>query len=415
MTDTIDTIGYFWLADNPDNKVAGRLLFYPKQARLDILESLESIQPGNIPVGTISEDKVRIEGKTQMGDLILADCQRQVFFSECYRVGSIIRGISSESSTQNPLLSFDYMDIELDLLSDWVGSIDTTITTETNQGFSVNYQPHVLAEHQFDWGEVSLLIHYMIHYLSSQPVTSHHRLIVKLNEPRGLNDLRKLKSAAQRLLTLATNRPCLIEEAKVGIGRGEGTWMEHTLGDNLVDTDRARSPLPLFSYTDIGGIEGIAKWFDLYLMYGRAINSLTSSVYIDVLYAENRYTNSVAAIESIAVRDDSSLISDHSVKRRVKHIANQLAGTIFDDLVDNQIETWANKAVDIRNEWAAHGSDNDRIDYQMVSAFGESVYYLGVIWLLTECGMPQSVFDKIQERGVFDSLKRRLRPHLENG
>ena len=300
MTDTIDTIGYFWLADNPNNKVAGRLVFDSKQARLDILEALESIQPGTIPLGTISEDKVRIEGKTQMGDLILADCQRQVFFSEMYRIGSVIRGISSESSTQDLSLSFDYMDMELDLLSDWVGRIDTTITTDNDQGFSVNYQPHVLAEHQFDWGKVSLLIHYMVHYLSSQPVTSHHRLIVTLNEPRSLNDLRKLKSAIQRLLTLATNRPCLIEEVKVGIDTSKGTWMEHTIGDNLVDIDRTRSPLPLFSYTDIGGIEGIAKWFDLYLTYGRAINSLTSSFYIDMLYAENRYANSISAIESIA-------------------------------------------------------------------------------------------------------------------
>lgn len=413
MTDTVDTIGHFWLADNPDNKVAGRLVFDSKQARLDILEALESIQPGTIPVGTISEDRVRIEGKTQMGDLILADCQRQVFFSEVYRVGSVVRGISSEPSTQNSSLSFDYMDIKLDLLSDWVGRIDTTITTESDQGFSVNYQPHVLAEHQFDWGKVSLLIHYMIHYLSSQPVTSHHRLIVKLNEPRNLNGLRKLKSAIQRLLTLATNRPCLIEEVKIGIGRSEGTWMEHALGDNLVDTDRTRSPLPLFSYTDIGEIEGIAKWFDLYLTYGRAINSLTSSFYIDMLYAENRYANSIAAIESIAVRNDASLISNHSVRRRVKHVAHQLTGTIFDDLVVGQIEAWSDKAVDIRNQWAAHGNDNDAIDYQMVSAFGESVYYLGIIWLLTECGMPQSVFDTIQERGVFDSLRTRLRPHLE--
>ena len=413
MTDTLDRLGYFRLVDYPDKQVPGRIFWDSKNSRLDLLESLEEMQAGKIPSVSETEDGVTILANTRLGPLILVNCQREPELCDGYRVGSILNGVSGEVLTQNKGLWSDWMQVRLNLLNEWVGRIDTTITGDTREAFSVNYPPHILVEYPFQWGKVALSVSYMHHLLSSQAVTSNHRILVSLDSPRSLDDLSTLKSAVQRLLTLAMDSPCLIEGAIVRIGEERGPWLENTVGNDLVERRSTHSPFPLFSYADIGNVKGIAKWLDLYLRYWRAINVLTSHHYMNRMFTGNRYINFMIAIERLAVQKHEALGNDHSVKRRVACLANELTGTIFDDLVGGQIPQWIKVAVDIRNTWVAHGNDNIDIDDWKVYAFSESLYFLGLIWLLKECGMPEPVFESIRRSGEFNWVKERVRPYLQ--
>ncbi len=414
MFDRIDTIGHFWLASASRKKVPGRLVFDSNRMRLDVLKRLQGPFTGPVSLGSLSQDKVLIYGVTEGRHIILADCQRiytlhsDMLGTDTYRVGSVIRGLEPRRSRATAGPGFDYMSITLSTLSDWIGRIDTSITGLNTRRFSVNYQTRMLAESQFSQGTVGLLITYTIHGFGSQPVTSEHRIVIRLHHPRPLDELRRLRFAIQNLLTIATNSPSLVTEVRVGSNGREGTWSEYTPGDNLTTVDTTPLGLHPFSYADMGRAKGIAKWLDLYLAYRPAINSLVSPHYMGIISPETRFLNLITAIESMAISKDAQFARTRDVKKRVGYIANQLSKSIFKDLVNGHIEEWVSQVTKIRHNWVAHGTNTVNIDYRVMTLFSDSLHYLGLIWLLRECGMPRSVFAQIQQRGTFAWLKARM-------
>ena len=415
----LDTIGYFWLPSAPKRQVAGRLLFDAKQQRLDLLGSLE----GGALIGAIINDasgsEVLIQGQTLKGRFTLVGCQHRntIAFglvSTSYYVSSVLAGIHRVRPKSRIRLGFNSMDMSLNSLGNWVGVVSTDMTMKFNEdtGYSkieMTYQP-VLEECKFRWGKVALRVDYTMHLFGNKQVTPNYFIRITFNKMRSLADLRRLRSAIQTLLTIGTNSPVLIENAQIKFGSRSSTWYDHSRGDDLGEVHVNDPHRYLFTYSSLGGIKSVAKWLDMYLRYEQPINSLVSHHYIASMYSENRYINLMVALEGIADQQNAkSTRFGERVKYVAKMIYDRLGNTLFRE--EKSALQWAKVAADIRNKWAAHGGNRD-VDYTRMDIFANSIYYLVMLWFLTECKMPKSAIGSIQENWDFRNIKEQIENYL---
>lgn len=127
------------------------------------------------------------------------------------------------------------------------------------------------------------------------------------------------------------------------------------------------------------------------------------------MYSENRYINLMAAIEGIAYQNAKSSRLGERVKYVAKAIYDRLGNTLFRD--EKSALKWAEDAANIRNKWAAHGVNED-VDYKRMDMFAESIYYVALLWFLTECKVPKQSIDKVQEHWGFMNAKERIENYL---
>ncbi len=135
------------------------------------------------------------------------------------------------------------------------------------------------------------------------------------------------------------------------------------------------------------------------------IGSLLSHWYLPSLYEENRFLNVVIAAEAVErIRtQEQGLNFQHALERLAKD-----AGATFEALVDD-VASWSKEVVQLRVNQVVHRGLGEDIDSSRLHVLTESLYYLVVLCLLRECGVPEDAFSNIKQHRRFMHLANRLR------
>ena len=62
----------------------------------------------------------------------------------------------------------------------------------------------------------------------------------------------------------------------------------------------------LFTFDDIGGLDGVAKWLETSSKFRPVIDSLLSDWYLPTTYTDNRLLNSIIAAEALETHKAST-------------------------------------------------------------------------------------------------------------
>lgn len=165
----------------------------------------------------------------------------------------------------------------------------------------------------------------------------------------------------------------------------------------------------LFSFADIGGLEGIGEWLAIADAYSVVIQSLTALHFIPRDFLDARLLTAAAAADALARIHTSG--SARYYDDRLAHL-QKLAGQVFADLVSDGA-LWRKVVVEARNN-VAHG--DAREDYQNFRPPTEhitaSLYYLVLLCLLRLAGVPEGPFDNARQQSHFAQLAGVFRHYM---
>ena len=427
----LDVDGLFWLDGKPDDKVAGRLKFnMVNGADLILIGAFHDLRDVFFP----RDKPVRILGVAG---------KRLLTLERCIHAGSSLEvpGMISERYTPEFILSgahfvgdmpleFCAVYLELRHLEHWIWKCGTRIDYKRDDPggriseIQVNYSPPPKAVIPMDIGELELEYMYSFHRDPMETTIAQRCSIgVKFGEPYALEDAIKVGSSLQNLLTVGVHSPTSFN--KVTLSHPDllrtlpgGREVPELIsmyaqfrGSNTPRQDKAIHPTRmLFTFDDIGGLDGIAKWLVTSDKFRLVIDSLLSHWYLPAIYTDNRLLNIIIAAEAFErVRLQTRKINfKDALKSLIK-----LAGAPFRVIVDN-VDTWSNEIVRARVNNLVHRGMSGDLEGQRMYVLSESLYFLVVLCLLRECGISEETLSKMQEHESFRWIEEQLRaldPH----
>lgn len=174
---------------------------------------------------------------------------------------------------------------------------------------------------------------------------------------------------------------------------------------------REAAPHPhqmLFTFEDIGGLEGIAQWVGIAKKYETVMGSLVSHWYLPRLYSEHRFFNACTAAE--AMRRIQLQKQTFNFGNELKLLALQ-AGKPFEALVGDT-DAWRKKVIQARVNYVVHPGLQKVRAADGLYPLSESLYFLVVMCLLRECGVPEETVDRVCQYQRFRILTRQLKDVL---
>lgn len=452
--------GVFWMPDNVDMRVAGRLTYDSANgANLSLIGALsnhDQMFSGNtVPARTI-------HGFADGRELTLIGCfvtntrwQMPGLNTEKFRVGQILSGAYFEEATD---LAFDGVSIELDQLTHWVGKTGITMQmrsagAQSIDGMTVEYNQ--IPEELALWNEGEIKIGYGWGASGDNFVTTtiSHRAFLTLNynDRQPLSKILMDLNSIQDLVTLAVHAPAAptnieLYRDDLVLGQEGGSFRKPiSLGTEnaaqLVREDRPQSwPNMYFLLRDIGGVSTIGRWIEMARRYRPVLGALLSLRYSARLYQENRYLNVMSAAESFHRLRFSNEVEPKSVaKARNKKIGKVIKATMgaetsrwvsgqlafsneprlrrrLEELADfvgaplgnlvGDVAAWCQVVTATRNRMTHE--EEGIVDVTIpgdVYWLAESVYFLVMLCLFRECGVPDEVLVKSCETQSYIILK----------
>ena len=217
----------------------------------------------------------------------------------------------------------------------------------------------------------SLSIPVSIGVNSASPVTSLHVRLVESDEDRDASEGRWITVHAD---ALAMRRKCKHE-----------TIHRHRM---------------LFTFQDIGGLQGLSKWITRDVLFRTLIGELLSYWHVDKPYIGNRLVGLSIGAEMLYRKALPQAQKSVKISRTLKYLTKQCEQA-FSSVVGNT-ERWVSEATQIRHN-AAHGAlrGNDERLY----VFSESLYLLIVLNLLIEMQVPEHVLREVAEHRRWDNVR----------
>ena len=421
----LDVDGLFWLAGQPGDKVAGRLRFDPLNgARLDLIGAFRN----QVSSGA-RDESVMINGDTGKHLLTLYRCIRTGIRAETanmvresYSPEVILSGADFEEAE---LLGFSGVSLELSHLDEWVWKPSTNVEFKTDDAgkrtgeIQIDHKPNEESRVYMDVGELELGYSYSYRLDSITETTIGQRCFIRMRfkEPRSLDAVIKEGTYLQNLVTIALHlpssftkvtlsHPAKIRELPNGRVFSEPIEMYAQFrGNNTPREKETIHPMQmLFTFDDIGGVDGLAKWVEISAKYRLVIDSLLSHWYLPTIYTDNRLLNIIIAaeaLERIRLQQQNINFSD-----ALKNLA-KLAGSPFVAMV-NDVDTWVEEIVRARINYLVHRGLHGNLEGQRMYTLSESLYFLVVLYLLRECGIPEKTLSRIQDHQRFRWAAKQL-------
>ena len=423
----LDVDGLFWLVDKPDDKVAGRLRFHPMEgARLDLIGKFKDFVPSghNPPVRmnaiaggrflTLEDchfERVRVEyaGGGQSG-LTRHEYQSDLLFAGLHR--------------DNPEpLQFRNVLLHLRYLEQWVNELSTLPT-----GYEEKSQdlPRIVAT--FDALERKAVVPAGFGELGVTygRATSGDKFLQTMVRQNFFFDLRMTEVCSfdevlnfcwllRDMVTLGCDFPSALTDMA----------MEHPqqASDTLATEKLPIKPYMraignyaggppggvqpsrmLFTFSDLGGIEGVAKWLEVASRSRIAVGALVGNLYAPSPYPESRFFNASTAAE--AIRRIQLGEQNLNLAQELPVLAQQ-AGDAFKDLVGD-VDKWVRRVVQTRVNIVVHRGLRGGADGYDVIWLADSLHLLVVLCLLAECGVQKKAEERIRDSGRFYQLKQAL-------
>ena len=413
--EALDVDGLFWLASNPEDKEAGRLTFSDESgAELDLIGSFSGITD----FGKIFGDPVRIHGIAGNKLLTLDGCHQSSqsismpgFVRERYYVPSTFVGAHFSHGES---LEFVNVHLQVDHLRAWVGKSGTHVeitSGEDSKGISKVVITHEALEKvtgSSHIGELEISFPFRFHPDDSGKtwIMQNCEFGTRFSNRLSLEDVKQVCAAIQDLVTIGVDTPTTVNGLTLETADNERVELYARIRGSLlqVKTKDVHPSEMMFTFDHIGGLSGIAGWLDVSKRYGAVIGSLLSHWYLPRLYEENRFLNVVIAAEAVErIRTQEQGLN---FQRALERLAKD-AGSTFEALVDDA-ESWSKEIVRVRINQIVHRGLGGEVEGSRLYDLTESLYYLVVLCLLRECGVPENAFSNIKQHQRFKQLGHRL-------
>ena len=419
----LDVAGAFWLEDKQDDKIPGHLTFNTKDgATLQLYGSFHDDGPFSS-----SGEAIRIHGYAGGKTLTLEHSLRihqqiEIPGTERERYHpSII--LSGAHTTGQQMLGFEAVRCRLRHLEHWVGrtGINTDppsmlASREAGQ-FTITYSRPDREVVRTESGELDLEFPYTGRSdLFEARIEQGCRLEMRFPTPSDLQAAYDFCTALQNIVRLGVDSPAPIasvtllhpDVVRPLTGRGlvdvpiqvYARWG----GNHAEGKSRVIYPAQmLFTFDDIGGLAGVARWLGISEKYRLVIRRLVSHWYLPEVDSESRFFDSVLAAEVLAKTRSS--LEGLGLQQWLAQIATH-AGPGANALVGD-VESWATEIRCIRNAMA-HGDFDGDTDANRLYWLSESLYLLVVISLLREGGVPADALSGLQQHQRFTRAARGL-------
>lgn len=432
--ESLDIAGTFWKAGNPDRKVAGRLTRNDADGlELDLIGSLHDPEDMlaqhtgsvvRVPIDDQHSERskfIRILGETTKGYVTLDRCIRKLGrftwggvprpAHEVYKGHVALIGAHFEEDEE---LSFTGVTTRIQQLEHWVGMSAVSLELERDEHSNELQQmrlvtsPHKAMVARTDLGDLTLSFEYGLSgdHIVESTVRQRNTLGLRFSDLMALSDAVGVCTSLQNLVTIGVNNPVPIDTIHLSHDDLDGTveFYAQMIGPTIEESaDPSYLHDHLFSFEDIGGLQGVAKWTAVADKYRSVINALLSPVYRPQMYVEHRFFDAATAIEAFArIQGQEENINRFKLKR-----LGHWAGPPFKLLVGN-VDKWVDQMWDARNHHVVHRGMH-QVEGSHLFLLAESIYFLGVLCLLRECDVPARAFESIQEHPRFRHTRSELR------
>lgn len=238
-------------------------------------------------------------------------------------------------------------------------------------------------------------------------------LELRFADPGGVVDVLQAHHALQALVSIAVSAPVRVTETRVRPAAGR--WLHvhaHGVGSGSYSGD---VPMPrpnenLFTYADLGGLDGIGRWLTKSKEFWPVVAALTSRWYAPELYGELQFfsmATAAEAFERIRLQKQGVKRKLTLDKRTLKRLVD-LAGPPFQSMVED-VNSWATRVVRTRNEHVVHRGLRGDPDGESLYWLTGSVYVLVVLCLLRECEVQEENLPTPQSCPWMATVARKLR------
>ena len=160
----------------------------------------------------------------------------------------------------------------------------------------------------------------------------------------------------------------------------------------------------MFTFHDIGGMEGEIKWLEVASRYRIVVGALVGNLYSASPYPESRFFNACTAAEAFR---------RIQLGKQSLHLAKELSvlakqdGDAFKDLVGD-VDKWAKRVVTSRVKSVVHPGLHGGADVHALDWLADSLHLLVVLCLLAECGVQKKAEERIRLSYRFLSVEAGL-------
>lgn len=414
------TEGIFWLASQPDRRAAGVLEFSRRRGgRLKLLGSFAAVASpleGTTVIGRERPENVRILGMTEKTHLTLDGCLRtretiDVFGTQDrmptaeYAVSVILVGCQLSDGHSLPI---DAVRVQICNLENWIGAngvlreIEHDESTRRVSRLGLSCTPQETAV--FEDGSTRLELSHSYRVRQNKAVKwsleQSSFLSVVFQEQLSLPDAFEVAGSLSTAVSIGVDSASPITDFRVRLASDDaapdqdtGQWVA-VHADALAmrrkcdGKSRHRREM-LFTFNDIGGLDGLSKWLTRDVGFRAALAELMSYWHVRKPYIGNRIVGLSIGAEMLFRKRFQSRgkVNMKKAFNRLAQDATPAFGTVVGD-----IDSWVTDVTRMRHN-AAHGAPHT--DDERLYALSESVYLLLVLNLLLEAGVPAPVLQAV--------------------
>ena len=119
-------------------------------------------------------------------------------------------------------------------------------------------------------------------------------------------------------------------------------------------------PYAALELKDFGGMEGVARWFEVTEEYGAAVTLLTSNWYNENAYAEDKFSRMYVAVESLLSRKKNRKSSSMTFVELATFAEEAIPG--FSRFTNRPSEEWAESVKAIRDQKISHSDPTSTLN-----------------------------------------------------
>ena len=419
----LDVVGEFWKAGDPDRRVAGRLTFNVSSGGSLQLAGAFTEDPKRRSSDTSDVISVCIYGRSGYNKYTLFNCLKigwrataDIVYREDYSITYILSG-HHFIEDEDP--KFSSANIRLRHLDDWIAppriTDDHEFCGNTIRRLHLHFEPRQPISVQTSNGKLTLVYndsveHHTVPYRAE--ISSQCSFGVQFERPVALDRILKTLAAIKHVLTIGVDRPTPITDL----------WLRPIVRDTEVEKDssvggmmalfilwhgaeRSRGEdyvLPyhmLFTFEQLGGIEAMARWFDVYEKYSTVVDTVMAGWSQPVLFDMNRFFNAVTSAEALVrIRIQKQ---NFNFKLELTNLC-ELAGSEFAQLAGN-VDLWISRVIRLRNNKVVHPGiwSDSQLWPNDLYWIAESIYCLVTMCLLREMEIPNETLARFHTHRRF--------------
>ena len=427
----LDVVGEFWKATNPERKVPGRLAFSATDGGSLQLAGAFIEDPKLQSSDTSDVIPVRIYGRSGYTNYTLFNCLQlesratyDMVYREDYEIGFILSG-NCFIKDENPV--FSSVRIRLRHLNSWVDQ--PTITADDEwcgdrlHRHHLYYEPRDPISVQTCIGKLTLAhSHSVQHHTATHraEITSQCSIELDFEPPVALDRALNACAAVRNVLTIGVDSPTPISALWLrpserdtairqnnSVGGAMALFIRWRGAEDVRGDDDVLPPDMLFTFEQLGGIEAMARWFDVYEKHSAVVDTVMASWLQPDLFDMNRFFNAVTSAETLVrIR----------IKRQTFNFNHELAslcefaGNEFTQLVGD-VDLWKSRVIKLRNNKVVHPGiwSDSQLWPSDLYWIAESIYCLVIICLLRMMEAPNQTLARFPAHQRFRQVSYHAR------